>query len=339
MLGTVDELARRVGGRAIGDGSVKIERLAAIDDATADALTFATTPAYLQAAFASKAAAVLVDEKLAQESKETPKPLIAVASARTALAMLLKGFAPPRKRGPYRHATAIVHEKAVIDSDVYIGAHVVVGSGAHVGARVVLEDSSYVGADVRIGADSTLYPHACVLDRCVVGERVTLRAGCVIGSDGFGFAFIDDQLERIPQVGNVILGSDVEIGANTCVDRAQTGSTEIGDGTKIDNLCQVGHNCKIGKHCALAAQTGLAGSTIIGDYVLVGGQAGFAGHLTVGSRARIGGGTAVWKDIPDGGFYSGQPARPHNEQMRREALIRNLPKLVARVETLEKQKP
>lgn len=337
MLGTVGELARRVGGRAIGDTSVALARLTSIDDAETDALTFATTPSYLQAALASKAAAVLVDEKLAQETQDPPKPLIAVASPRVALALLLQAFVPPRKRGPYRHPTAVVHDQAVIGPDVYIGAHAVVGSGSRIGARVVLEDSSYIGSDVQVGEDSILFPHACVLDRCVLGDRVTLRSGSVIGSEGFGWAFIEDQLEPIPQIGNVILGNDVDVGANSCVDRAQTGSTQIGDGTKIDNLCQIGHNCKIGKHCALAALTGLAGSTILGDYVLVGGASGFSGHLTVGSRARIGGGSAVWKDIPDGGFFSGNPARPHSQQMRREALVRNLPKLVARVEALEKQ--
>jgi UDP-3-O-[3-hydroxymyristoyl] glucosamine N-acyltransferase len=159
----------------------------------------------------------------------------------------------------------------------------------------------------------------------------------VIGSDGFGYVFVDGRFERIPQVGNVVLGDDVEIGANTCIDRAQTGSTQIGEGTKIDNLCQIGHNCRIGAHTGMAAQAGLAGSTIIGDYALVGGQTGFKGHIAIGSRVKIAAGAKVWGDIPDDAFVSGTPARPHQEDLRREVMVRTLPKLVARVDALEKK--
>ncbi len=339
MLGTLGQLAQRVGGRAIGDHTFEVGRIAAIDEAVADALTFATTPAYFEAALTSRAGAVLVDESLLSPArqKSAEKPLIAVPSARAALAALLQAFERPRKRGPFRHPSAIVDERATIESDVYVGPGVIISAGARVGARTVLESGAYVGSDATIGADALLHPRACLLDGCVTGDRVILHSGAVIGSDGFGYVFVDGKFERIPQVGNVVLGDDVEIGANTCVDRAQTGSTHIGDGTKIDNLCQIGHNCRIGKHCGIAAEVGLAGSTILGDYVLVGGKAGSIGHLTVGSRARIGGGSQVWKDVPEGAFYSGIPGRPHSEQMRREVMIRNLPKLVARVDALEKR--
>jgi UDP-3-O-[3-hydroxymyristoyl] glucosamine N-acyltransferase len=157
----------------------------------------------------------------------------------------------------------------------------------------------------------------------------------VIGSDGFGWAFLDGTLNKIPQIGTVELGDDVEIGANTCIDRAQTGVTSIGTGTKIDNLCQIGHNCRIGKHTAIAAQTGLAGTTIIGDYVQVGGQSGFGGHLTIGSRAKIAGGSEVWGDVEAGASVSGVPARNHRENVRVQAYVRRLPKLFERVEALE----
>jgi len=340
MLGTLGQLAQRVGGRAVGDATFQVARVAAIDEAVADSLTFATTAAYFESALKSRAGAVLVEEELLERQKAPPtKPLIAVANVRLALATLLQAFERPRKAGPFRDPSATVDPTAVIGPDVYIGAGVTVGGGARIGARTVLEAGSYVGAETQIGADSLLHPHACVLDGCVIGERVVLHSCAVIGSDGFGFVFVDGKLLRIPQVGNVVLENDVEIGANTCVDRAQTGSTHIGEGTKIDNLCQIGHNCRIGKHCGIAAQAGLAGTTILGDYVLVGGKAGFNGHITVGSRSTIAGNAMVWNDVPEGSHYSGHPAQPHGDEMRREVMIRNLPKLVARVGALEKKLP
>ena len=333
MLGTLAELAARIDGRVAGDGGVSIARIAAIDEAGADTLTFATTEAYVQAALRSKAAAVLVDEALVPPDAQ--KPLLVVPSARAALATLLKSLDRPRKRGPFRHPSAVVDESAAIGEDVYLGPNVVVGARSSIGRGSVLEAGSYVGDDVRVGEDALLYPHARIFDGCVVGDRVILHPGATVGSDGFGFVFLENHFERIPQVGNVVLGNDVEIGANSCVDRAQTGTTSIGDGTKIDNLCQIGHNCRIGKHSAMAAQAGAAGSTNVGDYVMIGGQVGFVGHLTVGSRVKIGGGSVVWNDIPDGSFISGRPARPHREELKRQVLFQNLPKLIARVEALE----
>ena len=335
MLGTVAQLAQRVGGRAAGDGSVEIARIAAIDEAGPDALTFATTPAYVQAALRSRAGAVLVDEALVPDGAS--KPLIAVPNARVALMQLLRAFDRPRKRGPFVHPSAVVDPSAQIGADVYVGAHAVIGARSRIGDRTVIEAAAYIGEDASVGADVLLHPHAAVMDACVVGDRAIVHPGAVIGSDGFGYVFVDGRFERIPQVGNVVLGDDVEIGANTCIDRAQTGSTQIGAGTKIDNLCQIGHNCRIGSHTGMAAQTGLAGSTNIGDYVMVGGQAGFKGHITIGSRVKIAAGAKVWGDLADDAFVSGTPARPHQEDLRREVMLRGLPKLVARVDALEKK--
>ncbi len=335
-LGTLDELAARVAGIARGDGALVIERIAAIDEASQDALTFATSAAYFEAALKSRAAAVLVDAELVQDGRPAAKPLILVESARVALMQLLRDFERPRKRGPFRHPSAVVDETAAVGQDVYIGPHVAVGPRSRIGDGAYLECGCSIGEDARIGASAVLHAQARVMDACIVGDRVVLHAGATVGSEGFGFVFFEGAFHRIPQIGNVVLEDDVEIGANTCIDRAQTGSTRIGRGTKIDNLCQIGHNCRIGAHNGIAAQTGLAGSTTLGDYVLVGGQVGFKGHITIGSRVKIAGGAGVWSDIPDDAFVGGSPARPQREELRREVMVRNLPKLVSRVDALEK---
>jgi UDP-3-O-[3-hydroxymyristoyl] glucosamine N-acyltransferase len=335
-LGTLAIIAEHTGGRVIGDPEVRIGRIAAVDDVDATTLTFATDERYLRQALASRAAAVLVADDLLDPAAGYAKPLVAVRSPRLALAALLRIIEPPRPAGPYRHPSAVVDPGATIGEDVYIGAQVVIEAGASIGARTVLATGVTVGAGAQIGADAMLHVRAYVARGCRVGDRVVLHAQAIIGSDGFGWAFLDGALHRIPQVGIVELGDDVEIGAHTCVDRAQTGVTAIGRGTKIDNLCQIGHNCRIGMHCAIAAQTGLAGTTIIGDYVQIGGQVGFGGHLTVGSGAKIGGRSSVWGNVAAGETISGDPAHKHRDNVRLQAYIRRLPKLFDRVDIIER---
>ncbi len=334
---TLGEYAERVGGEVRGDPSIRIEGISSIDDVDATSLTFATDERYLRTALASRAAAVLTEPALADAVGTARKPLLLVASCRTALASLLAMLEPPRPAGPFRDPSAVVDPSATIGPDVYIGALAIVGPDAQIGANCVLLPGAYVGAGARLGRDSTLHPRAMLLDRCVAGERVTLQAGAVIGSDGFGYVFTDGRFAKIPQIGDVVLGDDVEIGANTCVDRAQTGTTSIGAGTKIDNLVQIGHNCRIGRHNGFAAMSGLAGSTVIGDYTVVGGQSAFKGHITVGSRVRIAGNTMVWGDVPDGAVISGQPARDHREELKQQVRLRNLEKLFERVSALERK--
>jgi UDP-3-O-[3-hydroxymyristoyl] glucosamine N-acyltransferase len=334
---TLGEYAERVGGEVRGDPSIRIDGLSSIDDVDATSLTFATDERYLRTALASRAAAVLTEPALADRVGPARKPLLLVASCRTALATLLAMLEPARPAGPFRDPSAVVDPTATIGPDVYIGALAIVGPGAEIGAECVLLPGAYVGANARLGRASTLHPRAMLLDRCIAGERVTLQAGAVVGSDGFGYVFADGRFAKIPQIGDVVLGDDVEIGANTCVDRAQTGTTSIGAGTKIDNLVQIGHNCRIGRHNGFAAMTGLAGSTVIGDYTVVGGQSAFKGHITVGSRVRIAGNTMVWADVPDGAVISGQPARDHREELKGQVRLRNLEKLFERVSALERK--
>jgi UDP-3-O-[3-hydroxymyristoyl] glucosamine N-acyltransferase len=335
-LGTLASIAERTGGRVIGDASIRVARVAAIDDADATTLTFATDERYLRIALASRAAAILVAGGVVDATVAYEKPLVAVESPRLALAALLRAIEVPRPTGPFVHPTAAIDPSATLGADVYVGPHVAIDAGATIGARTVLSAGVIVGASARIGADCLLHPRAYVAGQCVIGDRVILQSQAVIGSDGFGWAFLEGALQKIPQVGIVELADDVEIGANTCVDRAQTGVTYVGRGTKIDNLVQVGHNSRIGAHCAIAALCGLAGTTTLGDYVQVGGQAGFGGHLTVGSGAKIGGRSEVWGDIEAGATVSGAPARNHREQIRLQAYIRRLPKLFDRVDTIER---
>ncbi len=334
---TLAEYAQRVGGTVRGDGAVEIERIAALDDVDERTLTFATDERYLRAALGSRAAAVLTEAATADRIDAPRKPLLLVASTRAALAALLAELEPPRPRAPYRDPSAVVDATARIGPDVHVGPLVSVGAGAAIGAGSALLAGAIVGSGARVGRDCTLHPRAMLLDRCVAGDRVVLQAGAVVGSDGFGYAFIDGHFVKIPQVGDVVLGDDVEIGANTCVDRAQTGTTSIGAGTKIDNLVQIGHNCRIGSNSAFAAMTGLAGSTRVGDHVLVGGQSGFKGHITIGSRVRIAGNTMVWGDVPDGASISGAPAQDHHAELRQQVHLRNLGKLYERVSALERK--
>jgi UDP-3-O-[3-hydroxymyristoyl] glucosamine N-acyltransferase len=332
-------LAGTVGGRVIGDPAVVIERITAVDDADPTTLTFAVDERYLRTALASRAAAVLTDEALVADGEAYAKPLLVVPSARVALAALLAALEPPRPRGPFVHPSAAIHPSAQVGQDAWIGPHVAVGPDARIGARTVLHAGVVVGSGAVVGEDCLFHPRAYLADRCAAGNRVVLQAGAVIGSDGFGWAFLDGRLVKIPQIGTVELGDDVEIGANTCVDRAQTGVTSIGEGTKIDNLCQIGHNARIGKHTAIAAFAGMAGTTTIGDYTRIAGSALFKGHVTVGSRVTIGGASHIWSDVPDGAFVTGQPAQNHRDHVRLQAYLRKLPKLFARVDALEKRGP
>ncbi len=332
---TLAEIAARLGGTVRGDETLAIERIAAIDDVDASSLTFATDERYLRRAVGSRAAAVLTEAALADAVGEVRKPLVVVASARLGLATLLADLEPPRPRGPFRDASAIVDPTATVGPDVFIGPLVVVGAGAKVGAESVLLAGAIVGENAQLGRRGTLHPRAMLLEGCVAGDRVVLQAGAVVGSDGFGYAFIDGRFVKIPQIGNVVLGDDVEIGANTCVDRAQTGSTTIGAGTKIDNLVQIGHNVRIGKNCGFAALSAFAGSCEVGDYTVVGGMSAVNGHTRVGSRVRVAGNTMVWREFPDDSTISGAPAQDHRDELKQQVRIRNLEKLYERVKALE----
>ncbi len=226
-------------------------------------------------------------------------------------------------------------ESARIGTGVSIGPYTVIGEGSRIGDRVAVGPHVVIGARCTVGDDTVIHPQVTLYDDVVVGDRVILHSGARLGSDGFGYAWDDGGLRKIPQIGGCVIGSDVEIGANCAIDRGSVGATVIGEGTKLDNLVHIAHNIQIGKHAAVAAQVGFAGSSTIGDRVVFGGQAAVAGHLRIGEGASIAGKAGVTTHVPAGEAYSGYPARPHREALRAQALVFRLPDLIRRLKRLE----
>jgi UDP-3-O-[3-hydroxymyristoyl] glucosamine N-acyltransferase len=332
---TTGELAAQLGAELEGAAGAGLEGVADLRAAGPGQLSFAGNPKYLAEVAGSRAAAVIVPKDARIES---PQPvLLRVADADAAFAAACALFAPPPVVLPRGvHPQAWVSPEAQLGPDVAVGAFAVVEAGAVIGAGATLYPQTYVGHGARVGAGCLLYPFASVRERCVLGDRVILHNGVVIGSDGFGYT-VDAQGVRtkIPQTGIVVLEDDVEIGANTAIDRARFGETRVGRGTKIDNLVQIGHNCVIGDHSVLCGQVGLAGTCMLGKRVICAGQVGLAGHLTVGDGAIIGAQAGVPKDLPGGQMYLGSPAVPRLEFGKSLAHVASIPKLKDKLKELE----
>jgi len=329
---TAAELARRLGGEVAGDGEAVLTGAAPADAAGPGDVTFAENEKYLRLAEAGRAAAVLVGRRYA-----SPKTLIVVSPVRVAMARTLALFYPEPEFPPGVHPSAVIEPDAVIDPTAYIGPHCVVGRGARIGPRCALEGGVHVGAECRLGEACRLFPRVVLYPRTRLGNRVRIHAGAVIGADGYGYVFHEGAHVKIPQVGWVEIGDDVEIGANVTIDRGAMGPTVVGAGTKIDNLVQLGHNVALGKHCLLVSQVGVAGSVKMGDYVTCAGQVGVAGHLQIGSRATIGAKAGVMHSIPEGQMWLGIPACPAPQAKRQLVAIQRLPELLKRVARLERE--
>ena len=327
-------LAELVGGTVIGDDTVEICDVADLDHAGPNSLSFVTNPKYVKKAKTTRAGALLVAERL----PEVACAQIVCANPYLALAKIGTELNPPDSLAPGIEPSALVHAQARVDPSATVCAGAVIERGARIGAHTVVGPLCFIGAQVRIGADTKLYPGVKILTRCVVGDRVILHAGVVIGSDGFGFApDASGRRIKIPQLGIVEIGDDVEIGANTTLDRATFGATRIGAGTKIDNLVQIGHNVVTGVDCVIAGQSGIAGSTTLGDRVVIAGQGGLAGHLTIHSDVTLGGRPGVAGDITAAGVYSGAPAIPNHEWLRMIMAQHSVPELRRRVRELERR--
>jgi len=330
---TAAEIAARVQGEVFGNAALSLTGFAPASVARPGDLTFAENETYFAIAEKSAAAAILVSG----DFKSASKTLIRVKNARIAFARVLPLFYPEREFAPGVHSSAVVATSAVIDPTAHLGPCCVVGERVKIGPKVVLEDGVSVGADSILGEETHLLPNVTVYPRSQIGARVRIHAGAVIGSDGFGYVFDQGAHLKVPQIGHVVIGDDVEIGANVTIDRGALGPTVIGRGTKIDNLVQIAHNVQIGEHCIVVAQTGVAGSSKLGSYVTLAGQVGIAGHLKIGDRVTIAAQSGVMHDIAAGEKWFGSPAQPDRQMKRQLLALQQLPDLIRRIRELEKR--
>lgn len=333
---TTASIAAHLGGELLGPDHLAIDAPSAMRDAQSGCITFISSGTYARQWHTCGASAAVISRGLETSLRDTTKSrsLIVVDDAELAMAKVLELFAPePALPDPGIHVTAAIHDDATIGDNVRIGPHVSVGRGARIGNAAVLHAGVRVYEDAAIGDESTLHANVVIRERCTIGRRVILHQGVSIGADGFGYR-PDRQsgaLIKMPHVGNVVIEDDVEIGANSCVDRAKFSSTIIGRGTKLDNFVQVAHNCRIGRSCVIAGQTGLAGSVVIGDGVQVGAQVGIAEGVVVGDGARVGAQSGLMKDVPPGETVFGTPADSVTQTLRQTASLRKLPSLVQRL--------
>ena len=332
----LSELAQWIDGDIVRGGlDVSISGMAALDLAGPHDVSFLGNEKYRPQFLDSKAAAVIVPRGETGGPEGTA--LIAVDNPPLAFSVVVRHFAAiTRQFTPGIHPRACVDPDAVLDpTKVKVHAGAIVMAGANIGDGTEIGPNSVIGEHAEIGRDCHIMSNVTVRERCVLGERVSIQPGAVIGSDGYGYEFSGGRHVKIDQVGIVELGDDVEIGANTTIDRARFGKTVIGEGTKVDNLVQIGHNVILGKHCLIVSLCGISGSTRLGDYVTMAGQAGTAGHITIGDKATLSGRTGATANLPGGEIYSGTPARPIREEMKLRATVRRLPKLIERVKALE----
>ena len=331
---TAGELASLTGGRLVGPADVAVSGIAPLDRAGPGDLSFLASRRYLQYFQHSRAAVVFCSTEFAGE--DGPACRIVVADPHTALVAVIPILFPEPVWEPGVHRTAVIGRGSVWEDPVAIGPYVVLGSGVRLGRNVRLGAGCVLGDGVTLGDDVLCYPEVVCYSGTVVGNRVILHAGARLGSDGFGYipGRRGELPRKIPQIGRCVIGDDVEIGANTTVDRGSVDDTVIGPGTKIDNLVQVGHNVRIGARCLIAAQVGIAGSTHIGDDVFLAGQAGVIDHMTIGRGARVTVQAGVIGDVEPGATVSGYPGRPHREFLRAQGALYRLAKIVDELEAL-----
>lgn len=332
---TLHDIVARFGGEVVGDPHTRITQVATLENATPHTVAFLVNERYLQQLRMTRAGAVILGPALRDE---TPLPRIVCENPYAYFARVSAFLNPPRAPAPGVHASAVVDGSAAVASDVEIGALAVVGRNAAVGAESIIGPGCIIGDGAVLGRGVRLYPNVTIYHRCCVGDRTIVHAGAVIGADGFGIAMSDEGWVKIPQIGRVVIGADVEIGANTTIDRGAIDDTIIEDGVKLDNQIQIAHNVRIGAHTAIAACVGIAGSSRVGRYCRIGGASGIAGHLSIADHVEISAHTLITKSIDRSGTYTGAYPFDANPDWRRNAAqLRHLGELADRVKALERK--
>lgn len=337
MQFTAEMIAGLLNGVIVGDKSATVSTVSSIDGGKAGSLAYLTNPKYEQYVYTTEASIVLVDQTF-EPKEEAKTTLIKVQNVGECVLNLLEMYnaARPRKQGISKLAS--ISDKATIGENCYIGDFVVIEDGAKIGDNVQLYAQCYVGDNVTIGDGTKFYPGVKIYEGCKIGKNCIFHAGVVIGADGFGFAPKEDgTFAKIPQLGNVIIEDNVELGANTCVDRAKTDSTIIRAGVKLDNLIQIGHNVEVGSNTVMSAQVGVAGTTKVGSNCFIAGQVGIADHVVVGNNVKIGSKSGIDKNVPDGEIRFGFPALPGIQYHRSFAIFRQLPEMAQKLREVEKR--
>lgn len=322
---TLQEIARRLGGEIAGDPAVEVDGVATLDEAGPRQITFLANPRYRAKLAGTRAGAVIVG---ARDRDATAIPRIVADNPYAYYARTVALFHPPRAAVAGAHPTAVVDPGARVAPTAEVGPFAVIAAGARIGERARIGAGCAIGEGASIGDDTVLHPRVTVYDGCTVGARCILHSGAVIGADGFGMAPDAGKWVKIPQVGSAVLGDDVEVGANTTIDRGALGDTVVGEGVKIDNQVQVAHNCRIGAHTVIAGCTGISGSTVIGRHCVIGGGVGIVGHIEIADGVTVTGTTFVTKSITQPGVYSsGLPMMPHADWLRNAAHLRRLDRI------------
>jgi UDP-3-O-[3-hydroxymyristoyl] glucosamine N-acyltransferase len=339
MVFTAQQIAGFTGGTVEGDPQASVSTFAKIEEGVEGALSFLANPQYEQYIYETKSSVVLVNQDF-QPSREVKATLVRVANAYESLAKLMQLYQSMQQKRVGIDSLAFIHPSAKIGKDCYIGPFVAIAENVEIGDGVVIHPHATIGRNAKVGAGTEIYSNAVIYHDCIVGNNCVLHAGCVIGADGFGFAPTADGYDKIPQIGIVTIEDNVEIGANTCIDRSTMGSTYVRKGVKIDNLCQVAHNVEVGKHTVMSAQSGIAGSSKIGEWCMLGGQVGISGHIVVGDQTHFGAKCGLTGgNIARRGHVQlmGYPSQIHKDWQKSQVGVRQLPELMKELQQLKKE--